>query len=109
MHRDSERVAAANEALSRKVNEGIERGQWPGQEDERTAYRCECSREDCNRLIELTQREYEDVRAHPRRFLVFPSHEQPEIETVIRIESGYVVVEKGGAAGVVAEASDPRE
>jgi hypothetical protein len=63
---------AGNEALFRKVNEAIERGQWPGEEDSPAAFRCECARLDCNKLISLTPREYKRVRATPRRFLVIP-------------------------------------
>ncbi len=109
MDRDREQLVAANEALARRVNEAIERGQWPGEEDQRTAYRCECPRFDCNQLIELTPADYEQIRAHPRRFVVFPGHERPEVETVIRVTPAYVVVAKGGEAGAVAEATDPRD
>jgi hypothetical protein len=63
---------AGNEALFREVNEAIERGQWPGEEDSPAAFRCECARLDCNKLVSLTPREYERVRATPRRFLVIP-------------------------------------
>ena len=103
------RLIAANEALAREVNEAIERGQWPGEEDQPTAYRCECARPDCNRLIELTPADYERIREHPRRFLVVPGHEQPEIETVIAATPRYLVVAKRGEAGALAEATDPRD
>jgi hypothetical protein len=106
---DREQLVAANEDLARRVNEAIERGQWPGEQDQRTAYRCECARLDCNRLVELTPAEYEQIRAHPRRFLVFPGHERPEVETVIEATPAYLVVAKGDEAGAVAEATDPRD
>lgn len=76
---------------------------------QRTAYRCECARSDCNRPIELTPAEYEQVRARPRRFLVLPGHERPEVETVIQATLGYLVVAKRDEAGAIAEATDPRE
>jgi hypothetical protein len=104
-----EQIIAANEALSREVNEGIKRGQWPGEEDQVATYRCECAEPDCNLLIRLTPRRYELVRAHPRHFLVSPGHERPEVETVIERTPAYLVVEKRGAAGAIAEATDPRE
>ncbi|HEX5194317.1 MAG TPA: hypothetical protein VFW09_16075 [Solirubrobacteraceae bacterium] len=109
MDRDRERLLAANEGLARRINEAIESGQWPGEQGERTAYRCECAQLDCKRLVELTPAEYEQVRARPHRFLVFPGHERPEVETVIEATPAYVVVAKGGAAGAVAEATDPRD
>jgi hypothetical protein len=103
-----QRRAAANEATIRDVNEGIERGQWPGEEDTPVAFRCECARLGCNALIELSVREYEDVRAHPKRFVVLPGHELHEVETVVETRSGYVIVEKRDLAGEVAEQHDPR-
>jgi hypothetical protein len=99
---------AENEALAREVNEAIERGQWPGEQGTDSAFRCECAVEDCNRLIELTPREYERVRADPRQFVVAPGHEQPKFETVVQAEAGYFVVRKRGEAGVQAQETDPR-
>jgi hypothetical protein len=103
-----QRQAAANEATIRDVNEGIERGQWPGEEDTPVGFRCECARLGCNRLIELTVREYEEIRAHPRRFVVLPGHELAEFETVVEARPGYFIVEKQDQAGEVAEQHDRR-
>jgi hypothetical protein len=99
---------AANEAIIRDVNEGIERGQWPGEEDRPIGFRCECARLGCNQLVELTVREYEEIRSHPRRFVVVPGHELAEVETVVETRPGYVIVEKQAQAGLVAEENDPR-
>jgi hypothetical protein len=107
--RDIDELIACNEALAREVNEAIERGQWPGERDARTAFRCECARSDCNRLLELTPGAYERVRAHARRFIVSPGHERPEFETVVQTAAGYLVVEKRDEAGAVAAATDPRD
>ena len=103
-----QRRAAANEATIRDVNEGIERGQWPGEEDSPVGFRCECARLGCNRLIELSVREYEEIRSNPRRFVLVPGHEYPDIETVVDAGEGYVIVEKRAEAGEVAERHDPR-
>jgi hypothetical protein len=100
--------AGADEASIRDVNEGIERGQWPGEEDTPTGFRCECGRLGCNQLMELSVREYEEIRAHPRRFVVVPGHEKPDVEDVIEARAGYLIVEKRDQAGEVAEARDPR-
>ena len=108
MEGKKQRRAAANEATIRDVNEGIERGQWPGEEDAPVGFRCECARLGCNRLIELTVHEYEEIRSHPRRFVVIPGHELPDVETVIEAGPRYVIVEKRAEAGAVAEAHDPR-
>jgi hypothetical protein len=100
--------AAAGESTIRDVNEGIERGQWPGEEDSPVGFRCECARIGCNQLIELSVHEYEEIREHPRRFVLIPGHEQRDVETVIEARPGYVIVEKRDRAGAVAEERDPR-
>jgi hypothetical protein len=100
--------AGADEASIRDVNEGIERGQWPGEEDTPTGFRCECGRLGCNQLMELSVREYDEIRAHPRWFLVVAGHENPDVEDVVEARAGYLIVEKRDQAGQVAEARDPR-
>lgn len=102
------RRLGANEALFREVNEAIERGQWPGDEDQQTAFRCECARRDCAELLPLTPREYERVREDARRFVLLPGHENARVETVVARTPDYVVVEKRGDAAREAEATDPR-
>lgn len=99
---------AENEALSREVNEAIERGRWPGERDVVSTYRCECAQLGCSQLIKLTPRKYERIRSHPRRFVVARGHELLELETVVEQAPGYLVVEKRDIAGAVAEATDPR-
>ena len=75
--------AGAGEATMRDVNESIERGRWPGDEDTPVGFRCECARVGRNRLVELTVRQYEHIRSHPRRFVVVPGHELPDVEMVV--------------------------
>ena len=103
-----QRRLASNESVFREVNEGIERGQWPGDDYKRVGFRCECARLGCNLLVELTMSEYEHVRSDPRHFLMIPDHEVPEVETVIDRKPGYVIVEKQARAGEQAEENDPR-
>lgn len=109
MEGNKQRPSASYEATIRDVNEGIERGQWPGDEDSPVGFRCECARPGCNRLVELTVREYEQIRSHPRRFVVLPGHEAPDLETVVATRPDYLIVEKRGQAGAVAEQGDPRD
>ncbi len=104
MENELQRRIAANEDAFRDVNEGIARGQWPGDEDLPTSFRCECARLGCNEMVTLTVRDYERIREHPRHFVVTPGHELPEAETVVRTASDYLVVEKKDAAGEEAEA-----
>jgi hypothetical protein len=98
----------ANEAVFREINEGIERGQWPGEENAPVGFRCECAQLGCNELIELSVNEYERVRANPRWFMVVPGHERLEAEVVVERRSGYLVVEKCDQAATAAEDTDPR-
>lgn len=108
MEGKKQRCAAANEATIRDVNEGIERGQWPGEEDTPVGFRCECARLGCNQLVELSVREYEEIRSNPRRFVLAPGHEFPDVETVVETGARYIIVEKRDLAGEVAERHDPR-
>jgi hypothetical protein len=103
----NERIGV-NESLYREANEGIRRGLWPGEEDHRVAFRCECARIDCAETVRLTPAQYEHVRADPRRFAVVAGHEALDAESVVERHDGYVVVEKVGEAAVVAEDLDPR-
>lgn len=108
MDDDLQRRLASNEAVFREVNEGIERGQWPGDEHKPVGFRCECARLGCNLLVKLTLPEYERVRAEPRHFLMIPGHEVPELEVVVERNDGYLVVEKQDEAGEKAQDTDPR-
>ena len=108
MRDDTKARLGANEDVFREVNEGIERGQWPGEEDAPVSFRCECAQLGCNELIELTVNEYERVRANPRRFLLVPGHERHDAEVVVERRPGYVVVEKLDQAAIAAEETDPR-
>jgi hypothetical protein len=99
---------ARNQALFRETNEAIERGQWPGEPDKLVRFRCECSRLECGQAVEVALSEYERVREWPRRFIVLEGHVVPDAEDVVRRTDRYLVVEKKGAAGQVAEATDPR-
>jgi hypothetical protein len=108
MDDELEQRLAANESIFREVNEGINKGGWPGDEGSPVGFRCECARLGCNALVSLTPREYERLRAFPRRFVMLPGHELEDVETVVEAMPGYVVVEKRDEAGSAAEASDPR-
>ncbi len=99
---------SANEVIFRDLNEGIERGQWPGEPDAPVGFRCECARLGCNALVRLTLAEYEHIRSDPRRFVMIDGHELPAVETVVQTLRGCVIVEKRDEAGERAEASDPR-
>jgi hypothetical protein len=105
----TQRRIAANQVMCREVNEAIERGQWPGEEDAAVAFRCECARLGCDQMIELSVRGYERIRENPRHFAVARGHELTDVEVVIDEQPGYFVVEKLDVAGAVAEETDPRD
>jgi hypothetical protein len=60
-------------------------------------------------MLALSFHDYEQIRDHPRRFLVAPGHERLDVEVVVARQPNYLVVQKTGEAGAVAEAVDPRD
>lgn len=97
------RRMTANEALARRINEAIEY-ERPRNGDSGERFVCECVSKDCTEPLDLAIDEYVRVRSHPRRFIVLEGHEEPAIESIVEIHPGYVVVEKRGEAGRLAEA-----
>lgn len=99
-----EQRAARNEALFREVNEKIA---WLEQRHGITApepvFICECADDSCTEHLSVDPETYKRVRTHPRRFLVLPGHVHPELERVVETHPDYLIVEKTGAAGEVAE------
>jgi hypothetical protein len=72
---DAETRAGLNEGLFREVNERI------AELDERvelapTEFVCECADASCSEHVQLSDAEYEAVRADPVRFFVMPGHER---------------------------------
>jgi hypothetical protein len=96
------RRMAQNEALARRINDRIEY-QHPRSGGPADTFICECVRVDCAGTLELTIAGYARTRSHPRRFVVLPGHEEPAVESTVEVYPGYVVVEKRGEAGRIAE------
>lgn len=103
----SDERAARNEALFREVNEEVARLEHRLEGDE-PLFVCECANEACVERVSVPLDAYEELRSHPRRFVLKPGHQQTDVERVVESTDGYVVVEKTAAAGVVAERTDPR-
>jgi hypothetical protein len=93
----------ANETLARRMNEAIAY-ERPRNGDSGERFVCECTSKDCTEVLDLAIDEYVRVRCNPRRFVVVEGHEEPSIESIVEIYGGYVVVEKRGEAGRLAEA-----
>jgi hypothetical protein len=100
--------AAENEVTFRSVNERLEKkAEELELGDSPTPYLCECEDEGCRDVVLLRHDLYEDVRAHPRRFIVVPGHQQGDDEP-IREEAGFTVIEKHGEEGDLVARQDPR-
>lgn len=102
-----EQRAARNEALFREVNKNIARleqrhGTTPGE----PVYVCECANAACTEQLAVEPEIYLRVREHPRRFFVVPGHQDPQLERVIERHRAYLIVEKTGTAGEVAERAE---
>lgn len=100
---------AKNEVLFRTVNESIEQQAIRLGGDHEYEFICECASSTCLERVPLTLSEYEHVRAEATRFFVRPGHANIEVELVVERAARYDIVEKDGAAGIVAEHHDPRD
>lgn len=99
-----EQRAARNEALFREVNENIARlEESHGQTGTDPVFLCECADPECTEQLSVDGETYRRARAEPRWFLVLPGHEDAELERVVERHPAYLIVEKTGAAGEVAE------
>ena len=96
-----------NQALFRAVNEEVEKLSHEKPVDP-ASFVCECANPDCGVQIQLTLGDYEAIRQNPTRFFVLPQHVFPEVEDVVEDRREYVIVEKFGAGGSVAVATDIR-
>jgi hypothetical protein len=98
---------AKNETIFRAGNESIDKA--VGGKVEKAPYLCECGEKSCLARVELTQAEYEAVRAHPARFFVVPGHEDLTAgEVVVKQYDRFTVVEKQGEEREIVERRDPR-
>lgn len=105
---EDERRVGFNESLFRDVNERIvELGN--GFDVAETEFVCECADSSCTSRLVASLAEYEAIRANPQRFLVLPGHERADVERVVENRDRYLVVEKFGEAGEIAEQTDPRD
>src|SRR5215203_2328568 len=104
--RERQQRAAQNQSLFREVNERVKDvndsshvftslGEWV----------CEYANDACFERIEMSTREYEDVRRRTPRFFVFPSeqHVWPEDENVLEHCANYWIVEKIELSAQLAE------
>jgi hypothetical protein len=106
------RKLAANQSRFRASNERLERQAYSHRftPDQGAPFICECADPNCYEIVMLSLEDYEQVRAHPSRFLLVAGHEDEEAtqERIVEAEEGYAIVEKVGTAGVEAARLNPR-
>jgi hypothetical protein len=101
---------ARSAALTRSLNERVAHISESSETYGSLKFLCECGIYDCGQQIEITAGAYEAVRLEPTHFLVHPDHDLYEVDSVVVGYSGsYVVVERRGAGGRLAIATDPRD
>jgi hypothetical protein len=105
--RQSEERAARNEASFREANEKLGDKRLELGADGRTPFLCECSDPECTELLQLSHDEYERVRSRANWFVAAVGHDG-EIGQVVENHDGYVIIEKSGFAGRIAEEENPR-
>jgi len=99
-----------NEAVFREVNERINdlAGDF-GLESHLLDLVCECGDPNCVERITMSREEYEQLRADPTHFALYPGHEKSDIDEVIDRRGAYDLVRKReGAPAEVAKQTDPR-
>jgi hypothetical protein len=108
---ERERLAAANEAVSREVNEQIETLERGVAEvsDGNMHLVCECAILSCTERLIIPIATYEEIRSDPTLFFVKRGHEKLAVEIVVDEEADYRVVRKPfGDGEQLARETDPR-
>ncbi len=93
----SRRRLVENEVIFREVNKTVKEflGDIKDDPSEREVpFYCECANPECVDRIELTPAEYEELHSDKRRFVTKIGHEFTDVETVIKQENDYQIVEK---------------
>jgi hypothetical protein len=105
MDRLTEERVAENNARFRQANERIQAVATRHDVEMPVPFLCECADPTCVEILRIERTEYEAVRADPRRFLSAPGHDRVDgsAARVVSEQPGWIVVEKVGHAGEVAE------
>ena len=103
---------ARNDARFREANERISSTAESMELDrsEVLPFLCECAEESCTTVLQLSQDEYEAVRAHPTHFINARGHADHGRGWVRVVDEfdRYTVVEKVGEAAEIVAELDPR-
>ena len=105
-----ERIAR-NDAAFRTANERIREAAEQYEITEQVPFFCECADPACREIVHLALDEYEAIRSEPRRFFNAPGHQVAAqgAADVLEQNDRYVVLDKTGRAGEVAEDLDERD
>ncbi len=106
----SEYAHARNEKLKSYVNDRVD--DINDLFDETTPvsdWICECSDADCTAPVTATSSDYDRIREHPRRFMILPGHRDAQVERLVEDRGAFLVVEKIGKAGEIAERERSRD
>jgi hypothetical protein len=105
----TEERIARNNATFRDANEHISAAAGVYGIDSPVPFICECADASCSQIVPLTLEEYEEIRAHSRHFLQVPGHQDAAaMAQIVARRDGYVIVEKLGRGGEIAETLDER-
>jgi len=96
---------AHNESLFRDANERIaSAARRLDLEGVELPFLCECSRATCTEIVRLTLPVFRSLRSSGRTFVCVPAHGRTGgSERIVDEKPGYVVVEKLGRVGEIAE------
>ncbi|HZQ81482.1 MAG TPA: hypothetical protein VFB25_05865 [Gaiellaceae bacterium] len=96
-----------NQSTFREANENIRSAATKIGVDGQVPFVCECAEPTCTQIVRLELAEYAAIREHPRRFFNALGHEELSVRAgagrVLERRDGYVLVEKTGIAGEIAE------
>lgn len=100
----AERIAR-NDATFREANASIAEKAEAYRIDAAIPFICECAEPTCAQIVRLSLDEYRHVRSNPRWFVNAVGHHVAAQgwAKVVAEKAGYVVVEKIGRAGEIAE------
>ena len=110
MDRLLEERIARNDATFRQANERISAAAETYRVDMPVPFICECADPKCSEIVRLTLEEYEEIRADSRHFFHIDGHRDADgtAGVVVAERDSYVIVEKTGHAGEIAQALDER-
>jgi hypothetical protein len=90
-----ERRLAENQRLFRTANERLdERTEAYSGTNPLVPFLCECADDTCLGRVELTHRQYQEIRSHPERYVIVRGHTTIENERIIEQHDSFQVVEK---------------